>query len=571
MAIVKSLNLAKALLYGLLITGLYHSALSQMIGRWHKPAYNYCYIMPLVVLYLIWQKRANLATLPAVSSWKGIISFIIGLVFFWFGELGGEYFTLYFSFWLVVVGLCWMQLGWQKMKLIAFALFMTLTMFPLPDFFYNKISIKLQLISSQWSATFMQFYGMSVYREGNIIDLGFTQLQVADACSGLHSLISLVVLGILLAYLFKTAFWKRAVLLVSTVPISIITNSLRISLTGILYEVWGARVAEGFFHGFSGWFIFMLSLGVLLVEMWILKKIPPRESVSSLEKRWKEGSSSAHGQKISFRETSEGKLVQSLPSASSPPTTARHERAGEAVLVPNTQKSSLSFFRPPQFITAIFLLSLTLVLSQSIEFREKTPIKKPLDQFPLKIGEWTGRTQSMDQRFIDKLNLSDYVIIEYQNSLGRKVNFYVAYYGSQRKGESIHSPATCLLGSGWNFKQAGKVTIALSSGDGDSMGVSRALMQKGGDRQLVYYWFHQRGRILTNAYQLKIFAFWDSITKHRTDGALVRLITPVYESEEVEEAEARLQAFTVDIVPMLDEYIPGKDLEYALLTSSNPL
>ena len=152
------------------------------------------------------------------------------------------------------------------------------------------------------------------------------------------------------------------------------------------------------------------------------------------------------------------------------------------------------------------------------------------------------------------------MIIDYQDRIGRDVNLYVAYYESQRKGESIHSPATCLTGSGWIFNKAGQITIPVPACEGRFMQVNRAFMQKTGHKQLVYYWFAQRGRILTNAYQLKIFTFWDALTKQRTDGALVRVITPVYESEQPEDAEARLQAFVNDIVPFIEEYVPGKDV-----------
>ena len=269
--IVKPIGLAKIAMYGLLLIGVYYSSLVVMVSWWKRDDYSYCYLIPFIVLYLIWEKRIKLVNFSSVSSWKGLIPFILGIVFFWLGELGGEYFTLYISFWLVMVGLCWMHLGWKKLKTIGFALIFILTMFPLPNFLFNKISVYLKLISSQLGVAMMQIYGMSAYREGNIIDLGFTQLQVVDACSGLRYIFPLIVLGILLAYFFRAAFWKRAIVVISTIPLSIITNSLRIALTGILYEVWGAKVAEGFFHGFSGWFIFMFSLAVLLLEMIICR------------------------------------------------------------------------------------------------------------------------------------------------------------------------------------------------------------------------------------------------------------------------------------------------------------
>ena len=523
---VKLTGLAKIALYGLLLIGVYYSSLAYMISQWEREDYSYCYLIPFIVLYLIWEKRNQLASLPSVSSWKGLIPFILGIVFFWLGELGGEYFTLYISFWLVMVGICWMHLGWEKLKTIAFPLLFSLTMFPFPNFLHNKISVNLKLISSQLGVAMMQLYGMSAYREGNVIDLGFTQLQVVDACSGLRYLFPLIVLGILLAYFFKAAFWKRVIVVISTIPLSIITNSLRIALTGILYEAWGAKVAEGFFHGFSGWFIFMFSLGVLLLEMRILKKVLPEKSSLVQGSKRQEG----------------GRL-----------------EGWEAEKQASTQNSKFkiqNLFSSPQFVVAVLLLGATWGLSHGIEFREKIPINKSFEYFPVKVGEWSGTRQTMEQKFIDALDLSDYAIIEYQNSTGKSVNFYVAYYESQRKGESIHSPATCLPGAGWIFNQAGAVAIPLPANDGGFMKVNRAFMQKSGYKQFSYYWFPQRGRILTNAYQLKIFAFWDALTRQRTDGAMVRVITPVHGLEELEEAEKRLQGFTREIVPVLGEFLP---------------
>jgi EpsI family protein len=152
------------------------------------------------------------------------------------------------------------------------------------------------------------------------------------------------------------------------------------------------------------------------------------------------------------------------------------------------------------------------------------------------------------------------MIADYQNQKNDRVNTYIAYYERQTKGKSIHSPASCLPGSGWTFNQSGTVHISGLSENPESMEVNRAVMQYGSSTQLAYYWFAQRGRILNNAYQLKIYNFWDALTMQRTDGALIRLITPVYKNEKLTDADARLQNFVRDFVPILKEYIPGKEL-----------
>ena len=214
------------------------------------------------------------------------------------------------------------------------------------------------------------------------------------------------------------------------------------------------------------------------------------------------------------------------------------------------------FFRPPQFIVAVALLSVTLMASYGIEFREKIPVAKDFSLFPMKIGEWEGTGQSMEQKIIDQLDLTDYVMMDYRNKRNQSVNFYVAFYESQQKGESIHSPDTCLPGGGWRFHEAGLTTLPVRNQNGEPMRVKRTLMQKGEFKQLGYYWYPMRGRILTNALQMKWYTFWDALTRQRTDGALVRLLTPVYDGESVGEAEGRLEAFCSKIVPVLNSFLP---------------
>jgi exosortase D (VPLPA-CTERM-specific) len=271
LAAVNPIQWLRIAVLGVLLGAIYDSSFIWLVMHdWPRDDYTHCYLIPCIVIYLIWEKRQSLAKIRSVASWVGFGIIVLGLILFWLGELSGELFALYLSSWMVLVGITWALIGWEKLKTILFSLCLLLAAFPLPHFLNNKVTVSLKLISSQLGVAMMRLYGMSAYREGNVIDLGFTQLQVVDACSGLRYLFPLVVLGIILAFLFKAAFWKRAVVVISTVPLSIITNSLRIALTGILYEIWGAEVAEGFFHGFSGWFIFMFSFVALLGEMKVL-------------------------------------------------------------------------------------------------------------------------------------------------------------------------------------------------------------------------------------------------------------------------------------------------------------
>jgi len=205
-------------------------------------------------------------------------------------------------------------------------------------------------------------------------------------------------------------------------------------------------------------------------------------------------------------------------------------------------------------VVAVAVLLLTFGLSHAIDFRQKVPISKPFNQFPMQIGEWRGEREEMEQQFLDVLKFSDYIMVNYKNQQGKTVSFYVAYYQDQRKGESIHSPETCLPAGGWEFNNAGTTTVSLNNRK--SIQVNKAFIEKSGERQLTYYWFPMRGRILTKLYQIKLYTFWDSLTRQRTDGALVRIITPVSPGEQLNSAEERLTDFTGQILPVLEEYIP---------------
>jgi exosortase D (VPLPA-CTERM-specific) len=515
---LKTESIVKGFCYGGLLFGVYFTSHQHLVKGWARDDYNYCYLIPPLVLYLLWDKRDILKATTSNPSWKGLTPLVFGIGLYWLGELGGEYYTMYLSSWLVLLGLCWMHLGWSKLKTIFFPIALILTMFPPPNFIYSNLSLKLKLISSRLGVWVLQTLGKTAYREGNIIDIGFTQLQVVDACNGLRYLFPLIVLAILVAYFSKSAWWKNMIVVFSAIPISIFVNGLRIASVGLLYPIWGSQVAEGFFHDFSGWVIFMISLGILLFELLILNRV------------FKENGN------LGGKGISEEKLNRQAQSGG-----ARTARQG--------------LFQP-KFLLAILLLGTTAAIAQTVNFREEVPITRSFNQFPLRVGEWVGQLQTMDQKFIRELDLSDYIIVTYRKGSSPPVNFYSTYYESQRKGESIHSPSSCLPGSGWEFQQAGRTEISLSKDSNIRFPVRRAVMSNAGHKQLSYYWFPMRGRVLTNIWEMKLYNFIDALTQQRTDGALARLITPIGNNETIEDADARLQGFTRELVPVLNEFLP---------------
>ena len=514
---------ATVTLYCLVIPVLYFSPLSYFLGRWNNEDLTYCYLVPPIVLYLIWEQRRPLAALPSAPSWQGLPVVAFGIACYWLGELGGEYTLLFISLWLVLAGLLWLQLGWRKLKIIAFPVLFSLAMVPPPNLIAGNLSFKLKLLSSWLGVELLQLLGMTAYREGNLIDLGFTQLQVVDACSGLRYLIPLLVLGVLIAFHSRLSFRKRLLLVASAIPLSIVTNSLRIASVGLLYPVLGASATEGLFHDVTGWLIFMISLALLLLEFRVLARFSP-------EKPPRPGDAHDPGQAAASR--------------------ARSDAAGKA---PGKDIPGIAEAR---FALALLMLGGTIVLSHGVEFRERVPLRRALAEFPLALDQWQGVRVPLEPQVLGALKLSDYLLIDYRNRRGETINFYLAYNDSQRKGEATHSPASCLPGSGWLFKESGEIELPVRQADGSAMRVCRCYLEKSGSRMLTYYWFPQRGRVLTSLFQIKYYNFWDALTRHRTDGALVRVITPMRDLEKPETAEKRLREVVALLVPRLAEFLP---------------
>jgi len=497
------------LLYGALFVLIFASSYEVMLKWWENPDYNYCSLVPVIAAYLLWERRQALR-LPSVPAPFGLAVVGAGIFIYLLGELGGEFYAIYFSSWVMLVGVLWLHFGWEKLRAIAFPVTMLVAMFPFPNMINSTITLGLKLVSSNLGVKILQLSGVAVFQEGNIIDLGFTRMEVVEACSGLRYFFPLLLVAILLAAHHKARFWQRALLVLSAVPFSVVTNGLRIAAMGWLYPVLGNDILEGFWHEFLGWALFMLTIVFLLVEMRLLLWLIPM-------------------------------------GAGQPPqnvfTVARPMPRQRAVL--------------PMALAVLAMLAVTATAIRTVNFREQLPLVKPMAEFPMTIGEWQGKTSPLEQMYLDALKLSDYLQADYVNGQGRAVSLYVAYNESQRKGQSSHSPATCLPGSGWIFKDSGTTSLPVGPG-GDMAEVKRAFMEKNGVRMLVYYWFPQRGRVLTNLFQLKWFTFVDALTKQRTDGALVRLITTVHEREKPEDAEARLQGFVRQVGPQLNTYLPGK-------------
>jgi exosortase D (VPLPA-CTERM-specific) len=495
--------------------------------------------VPLISLFLIWQARHRITVAGIENSWWGLAVISVGLFLYWIGEFATLYVLQHVSLWMVIVGLVITLIGLRGARAIAFPLSYLLTSIPLPVFLYASLSSQLQLWSSALGVGFLQLVGVTAFREGNVIDLGPIQLQVVEACSGIRYLLPLTSLALLCAYLFKDRMWKRVLLVLSSIPISVLVNGFRIGMIGVLVEWYGQGGAEGFYHLFEGWVLFMASLGLLILEMWLLSKIGTMGDRSSFLSRFTWTDSNLQG---GTRQEVRGPRSDATTSVSA------------SNLQPLT---SHRFFPGPAYLCSVALLVPVAFASTLMVEREEVPPPRAMFiDFPMKLDGWLGTSLTLEKQYIDTLRFDDYVLADYRFGNGQPVNLYAAYYRSQRKGQAAHSPQSCLPGGGWEISSFNSMDLPASSGMVRSLHVNRALIQKDSQKQIVLYWFKQRDRILSNEYLVKVYLFWDALSRGRTDGALVRIASLVGPGETEDIVDQRLLRFVSTIEPELARYVP---------------
>jgi exosortase D (VPLPA-CTERM-specific) len=500
----------------LALIAVFSGALDALVGIWNtQEEYGFGYLVPFIAAFLVWQRKDRLELRYFEGSWTGVAVVAAGLGLGILGRLSTLDTVAQYGFLVSLFGLALAGCGWRGLRMLAAPLVVLCFMVPLPNYLLREVSAQLQLLSSQLGVGMIRLAGVSVFLEGNVIDLGSMKLQVVEACSGLRYLLPLMTLGFIASYFYKVELWKRALVFLSTIPITIGMNSLRIALVGVTSDRFGKAAAEGFLHDFEGWAVFMLCLGVMFAEMALLARLGrdarPLHQVFGVD----------------------------LPDPS-PPQAIRRARE-----LPG------SFLGASALVLAVALIVLVLPQPHS-----QAPARKEFSDFPLELGSWRGRPERLEKIYLDELKLDDYLLVNYADRGGSLVNLYAAYYAVQRDGNSAHSPRACLPGDGWEIQSFGAAEVPGAAPDGAALRVNRVVIQKGEARNLVYYWFQQRGRNVTDEHVVKLWIFWDLLARNRSDGAVIRLVTPLRPSEDVALADARLTRFAADAVPKLSAYVP---------------
>lgn len=501
--------------FAVLLVLAFLTGLGELVRVWEtQEEYSFGYMIPLVTLYLLWRRRAEIAATRFSGSWGGTALVAFGLLALGIGQVATLGTVVQYAFLCCLFGLVVAYTGWRGVASMAMPLAILAFMVPVPNYFLREISQALQLWSSQLGVMFIRAFGISVFLEGNVIDLGGLRLQVVEACNGLRYLLPLMSIGFIAAYLFRAALWKRAFVFLSTIPITLLMNSARIGIIGVLSEYFGKSMAEGFLHDFEGWAVFMLCTLLLVGEIALLARVGP--------------------DKASFAE------VFAVPVADVAPPTQHRGRS-----------------LPMSFVVAGIMVAAAAAVAHTVSMPSATlPTRQEFANFPMALGPWRGTPARLESEYLRMLKLDDYLLADFAADARRPVNFYVSYYASQANGNSAHSPRACIPGDGWEISDFGQRELKEVVVAGRSLEVNRVVIQRGDNRQLVYYWFQQGGRAITNEYMVKLQIFRDAVIRRRTDGAMVRLVAALAPGEPVESGDALLERFAAEAVPTLAGFVP---------------
>ena len=245
-----------------------------VLDWWRDPNYGHGFLVPVFSAFVLWRERERLARISIKPASFGFLVMLGAVGLLVVGSLGAELFSTRFSLLVMVGGIVLFLAGWRMLRAVFFSLAFLVLMIPIPVLIYNQITFPLQLQASKFATFWLQLLNVPVLREGNLINLPNYTLEVVDACSGIRSLMTLITLAIAYGYLVEKRRWVRWLLVFLMVPIAIASNSIRIVGAGLLTYHFGPRMAEGFFHEFSGWVIFVAALLLMFACHWLLRKIP---------------------------------------------------------------------------------------------------------------------------------------------------------------------------------------------------------------------------------------------------------------------------------------------------------
>ncbi len=483
--------------------------------EWARPEYSHGPVIPVLSFYMFLREMKAVPPGPARDPWPGVAVMGLGLLLALLGNLVRIDDLAFYALIVWIAGLILVGFGWRRGLIFWPSVLHLVFMLPLPQFLYWRINTGLQLVSSEIGVWFVRLMGVPVFLEGNVIDLGVYKLMVAEACSGLRYLFPIMSFSYVFAVLYRGPRWHKVVLLLSAVPIAVLMNSFRIGVIGAMVDRYGIGQAEGFLHFFEGWIIFLSCIALLFAMVVAMQRLS--------------GDHRPIGEALELDFTGLGAQIGRI-----------------AAVAPSRALIAAAL------ITAALASAWALAPSRPAETVERDPYSL----FPREIDGWSGLAAALEPNVERTLGADDYLAALFRHpGEAEPVDLFLSYYASQTDGRAIHTPEVCLPSAGWEVAAIGPAEIDLAGTRLGAFTLNRAIIQKGLEKQLVYYWFEGRGRRVTNDFAAKFHTLSDGLTRGRSDGGLVRVITPIG-ADGAAAADARLQRFLGAVADRLPRFLP---------------
>lgn len=501
-----------------LFMGAYYVPLKSLVHVWwENEDYSYGFLIPIAAAYLLWEKRKTFAEIPIRTSWRLLPILVLFILISLYGILGSSGYVSMASIPVLIILFTGFCFGIESVKKLALPLGFLFLMVPVPPVIEGMIGVYLKAVSSRMGGAFIGFFDIPVHVSGNIIDLGVTQLQVVDACSGMRYIFPLLALGILYAYFFERVVWKRLFCVLVTIPLGILFNALRIGITGILTNLFGPKVSEGFFHDFSGWVIFLFAFVVLFLISRLL-------------------------------------ALFSLKTVGNKDATVPEPGHAAASTVEEKKTTGA-------FLCSVALLSCVAVISLSTSTLPAVSIKGGIKGFPLVIEEWKGRQEIVGPAIVRESGAEEAFNGYFIDGAGSALSLYIGYRSTAflSNDNFFHSPTVCLPSSGW-MEQGVKRKIIANVPHFNKLEVTEMVIEKDGIMQLVYFWFQTKDEATydknVNRFHLSLHA----IRRDNTYDLFIRPVTSVKSLEGIEGAEKRLDGFVREMMPVLLRFLKEKQV-----------
>ena len=499
------------------LCGLYHSVLLGLWDTWmEQDQYSYAVLIPLIFAYLIKERWALITSSKISSSFLGLLIVFAGYLFFLFGTFSFHGFTSRFSFLIMLSGFMLYGLGWGVFKRLVFPLSILLFMIPFPELLDRIFSVKLRLISSALTEQLLHLLGISVFRQGNIIDIGTMQFNVVDACSGMNYLLPLLCLAIIIGYFFSKSLWVRFFLFISAIPITVALNVIRIASTAVIADYWTREIASGFMHAFSGWLLFMLGFVLLFIELKILVRFFKQKPNSTLRNK--------PTQKIERKYVNES--IGPLP-----------------IIV------TVCLF-------AIFIGGYYAIASKKANF----PVPNLSDLPRVIDGYKEGKMVPEDKGIKAFSSVTDSITCVYTKNEADPIVVYIGYYRTTPNLKGfIHTPEVCLESTGWKVKEINNYELRVAD---DSLMINCRLVfsERPGIKQVLVYWY-QIGDFATGHERLAhLYTGYDAIFGNYDDAVKIMISKNYIHASEREKSFQELVSFVRAFYPCFIKTIqvPGK-------------